>query len=218
MAYMLFRNVEADGWERSDFPIICELCLGDNPYVRMTRADYDKECKICTRPFTVFRWRPGRDARFKKSEICQTCSKLKNVYQVYLLDLEYNLPVQVRDTAMAISSKCKSPPVPRPFRFCPEPMTLIFNFFSDGGNDCKSFSQLLAGAMTSPSPTTSEGSDDRRAPLAAEEEVGTHHPSKGIQGVAFAVTISEDERHKQQLQSISVSLVSLTRKTRPNVV
>ncbi|KAM2568071.1 hypothetical protein TB2_008358 [Malus domestica] len=167
---MLLRNVEADGWERSDFPIICESCLGDNPYVRMTRADYDKECKICTRPFIVF------------------------------------------------SSNCKSPPVPRPFRFCPEPMTLVFNFFSDDGDDCKSFSQLLVEAMTSPSPTTCEGSDDRRAPLAAEEEVSTHHPSKGIQGVAFAVTISEEERHKQQLQSISASLASLTRETRPKVV
>ncbi|XP_004296718.1 PREDICTED: zinc finger CCCH domain-containing protein 40-like [Fragaria vesca subsp. vesca] len=104
MAHRLLRNVEADGWERSDFPIICESCLGDNPYVRMTKADYDKECKICTRPFTVFRWRPGRDARFKKSEICQTCSKLKNVCQVCLLDLDYGLPVQVRDTALAIAS------------------------------------------------------------------------------------------------------------------
>ncbi|XP_047981213.1 zinc finger CCCH domain-containing protein 40-like [Salvia hispanica] len=104
MAHRLLRDAEADGWERSDFPIICESCLGDNPYVRMTKADYDKECKICTRPFTVFRWRPGRDARYKKSEICQTCSKLKNVCQVCLLDLEYGLPVQVRDTALSIDS------------------------------------------------------------------------------------------------------------------
>lgn len=104
MAHRLLRDHEADGWERSDFPIICESCLGDSPYVRMTKAEYDKECKICTRPFTVFRWRPGRDARYKKSEICQTCSKLKNVCQVCLLDLEYGLPVQVRDTALSISS------------------------------------------------------------------------------------------------------------------
>ncbi|KAJ0021578.1 hypothetical protein Pint_32606 [Pistacia integerrima] len=169
MAHRFLRDHQADGWERSDFPIICESCLGDNPYVRMkiyiirktavnqdrqvaggvetepnvhmewywpglywadnsdiklgleslrlnaciilavkklewTKADYDKECKICTRPFTVFRWRPGRDARFKKTEICQTCSKLKNVCQVCLLDLEYGLPVQVRDTALSINS------------------------------------------------------------------------------------------------------------------
>ncbi|XP_030964213.1 zinc finger CCCH domain-containing protein 49-like [Quercus lobata] len=104
MAHRMLRDLEADGWERSDFPIICESCLGDNPYVRMTKADFDKECKICTRPFTVFRWRPGRDARFKKTEICQTCSKLKNVCQVCLLDLEYGLPVQVRDTALSINS------------------------------------------------------------------------------------------------------------------
>ncbi|XP_078435552.1 zinc finger CCCH domain-containing protein 40-like [Wolffia australiana] len=104
MAHRLLRDAQADGWERSDFPIVCESCLGDNPYVRMTRADYDKECKICARPFTVFRWRPGRDARYKKSEICQTCSKLKNVCQVCLLDLEYGLPVQVRDTALSINS------------------------------------------------------------------------------------------------------------------
>lgn len=104
MAHRLLRDAEADGWERSDFPIICESCLGDNPYVRMTKAQYDKECKICQRPFTVFRWRPGRDARYKKTEICQTCCKLKNVCQVCLLDLEYGLPVQVRDTALSISS------------------------------------------------------------------------------------------------------------------
>ncbi|CAO2833341.1 unnamed protein product [Amaranthus hypochondriacus] len=104
MAHRLLRDLEADGWERSDFPIICESCLGDNPYVRMTKAEYDKECKICTRPFTVFRWRPGRDARYKKTEICQTCCKLKNVCQVCLLDLEYGLPVQVRDTALSINT------------------------------------------------------------------------------------------------------------------
>ncbi|VFQ88893.1 unnamed protein product [Cuscuta campestris] len=104
MAHRLLRDVEADGWERSDFPIICESCLGDSPYVRMTKSNFDKECKICTRPFTVFRWRPGRDARYKKTEICQTCSKLKNVCQVCLLDLEYGLPVQVRDTALSINS------------------------------------------------------------------------------------------------------------------
>lgn len=38
--------------------------------------------------------------RFKKTEVCQTCSKLKNVCQTCLLDLEYGLPTQVRDAAL----------------------------------------------------------------------------------------------------------------------
>ncbi|OMO74049.1 Zinc finger, CCCH-type [Corchorus capsularis] len=104
MAHILLKDHEADGWERSDFPIICESCLGDNPNVRMTKADYDKECKICKRPFTVFRWRPGHDARFKQPVVCQTCSKLQNACQVCLLDLESGLPVQVRDSALSINS------------------------------------------------------------------------------------------------------------------
>ncbi|VVB13275.1 unnamed protein product [Arabis nemorensis] len=98
MAQRIVRDHEAD------FPITCESCLGDNPYVQMTREGYAKECKICIRSFTVFRWRPGRNARYKKTEICQTCSKLKNLCQVCLLDLEFGLPVQVRDTTLNITT------------------------------------------------------------------------------------------------------------------
>ena len=29
------RDPEADGWECSDFLIICKTCIGDNPFVRM---------------------------------------------------------------------------------------------------------------------------------------------------------------------------------------
>jgi len=39
--------------------------------------------------------------RYKKTEICQTCSKIKNVCQTCLLDLEYGLPIEVRDKALA---------------------------------------------------------------------------------------------------------------------
>ena len=38
--------------------------------------------------------------RFKKTEVCQTCSKSKNVYQTCLLDLEYGLPIQVCDVGL----------------------------------------------------------------------------------------------------------------------
>nr|GEX20805.1 zinc finger CCCH domain-containing protein 49-like [Tanacetum cinerariifolium] len=42
------------------------------PPLPMTNANYDKECKICTRPFKVVRWRPGRDARYKKIQVRDT--------------------------------------------------------------------------------------------------------------------------------------------------
>ncbi|KAH0883564.1 hypothetical protein HID58_059660 [Brassica napus] len=93
------RKQDADGWGRSDFPIICESCLGVNPYVRMTQVDYDKECKLCTRPFSVFRWRPGRDA--KQKFVTHVASGRMCVKS---LDLEYGLPVQVRDTALNIGN------------------------------------------------------------------------------------------------------------------
>lgn len=41
--------------------------------------------------------------RYKKTEICQTCSKIKNVCQTCILDLQYNLPVQVRDAGLGIA-------------------------------------------------------------------------------------------------------------------
>jgi pre-mRNA-splicing factor RBM22/SLT11 len=92
------------GGESSDFPIVCQTCLGPNPYVRMTRERFGSACKICERPFTTFRWCPGAGMRFKKTEVCQVCAKLKNVCQTCLFDLEYGLPVEVRDKALGISA------------------------------------------------------------------------------------------------------------------
>eukprot|EP01053_Blabericola_migrator_P003280 Blabericola_migrator_1__3279@NODE_1966_length_3490_cov_103_728309_g1250_i0_p3_GENE_NODE_1966_length_3490_cov_103_728309_g1250_i0NODE_1966_length_3490_cov_103_728309_g1250_i0_p3_ORF_typecomplete_len226_score12_77Torus/PF16131_5/3_2e10zf_CCCH_4/PF18345_1/4_1e08zfCCCH_4/PF18044_1/5e06zfCCCH/PF00642_24/8e06zfCCCH_3/PF15663_5/1_8e04zfCCCH_3/PF15663_5/3_6e06zfCCCH_2/PF14608_6/0_015_NODE_1966_length_3490_cov_103_728309_g1250_i026953372 len=91
------RSFKLEGWEKSDFPVVCETCLGADPAIRMIKAPCDKECKICARPCTVFRWQPGRQARYKSTIICQLCAKTKNVCQVCLFDLQYGLPVQVRD-------------------------------------------------------------------------------------------------------------------------
>ncbi|KAK2466771.1 hypothetical protein APHAL10511_001029 [Amanita phalloides] len=90
------------GWEQSEFPILCETCLGDNPFIRMTKQEYGRSCGTCARPFTVFRWKPGSDTRYKTTVVCQTCAKVKNICQTCLLDLEFGLPTQVRDTALAV--------------------------------------------------------------------------------------------------------------------
>lgn len=104
-----------EGWETSDFPILCETCLGENTYMRMTRQVHGDECKVCSRPFTVFRWCPGRGMRFKKTEICQMCARAKNVCQTCVLDLQYNLPVQVRDSILGTEQSIPKSDVNRQF-------------------------------------------------------------------------------------------------------
>ena len=86
-----------EGWEKTNFPLLCETCLGDNPFVRMTKEDYGCQCQICTRPMTMFKWKPGGSQRYKQNVICATCARLKNVCQTCIFDLQYGLPVQVRD-------------------------------------------------------------------------------------------------------------------------
>jgi pre-mRNA-splicing factor RBM22/SLT11 len=53
--------------------------------------------------------------RYKKTEICTTCAKLKNVCQTCLLDLQFGLPVQVRDTALGMQNEAPSSDVNREY-------------------------------------------------------------------------------------------------------
>jgi hypothetical protein len=79
-----------------DFPMVCEPCLGDNPYVRMIKAPKSKQCTLSGQPFTSFRWRVG-SSQSKETIICYPVAAEKNVCQCCLCDMEYGLPMGVRD-------------------------------------------------------------------------------------------------------------------------
>jgi len=94
------RDAVKQKWEETEFPLVCETCLGDNPYIRMTKEPFGKQCRICENPFTVFSWQAGSKGRLKHVEICKTCAQAKNVCQVCIYDLQYGLPVAVRDKVL----------------------------------------------------------------------------------------------------------------------
>jgi pre-mRNA-splicing factor RBM22/SLT11 len=99
MATVKRDNVK-QAWEDTEFPLVCETCLGDNPYIRMTKESHGKRCQVCDTPFTVFAWQAGTKGRMKRVEICKSCAQAKNVCQVCIYDLQYGLPVKVRDEVL----------------------------------------------------------------------------------------------------------------------
>ncbi|KAI8894721.1 hypothetical protein BC833DRAFT_603908 [Globomyces pollinis-pini] len=66
----------------------------------MLQERFGRECKVCGRPYTVFKWSPGVGERWKKTEICQTCAKIKNSCQTCILDLEYGIHTKDRDDVL----------------------------------------------------------------------------------------------------------------------
>merc|ERR1712199_101539 len=63
----------------TEFPTVCETCLGPNPYVRMQKFPSGGTCHISRRPYTVFRWKAGSDARYKKTMKCCSCIRQRKL-------------------------------------------------------------------------------------------------------------------------------------------
>lgn len=99
--YGIRRDYKLLNWEQNEFPILCDKCMGESRYIRMLKKPLGAECKICTRPFSTFHWKPKSEvSRIRKTEICSTCAKINNCCQTCIYDLQYNLPIEIRNKLM----------------------------------------------------------------------------------------------------------------------
>ncbi|CAK7903900.1 pre-mRNA-splicing factor SLT11 [[Candida] anglica] len=89
---------------REEFPAICSRCLGSDAHVKMIRQANGAECKTCTRPFTVFMWKPDRTTkRHSKTIVCLTCARSRNCCQACMCDITYGIPLDIRDAALKMA-------------------------------------------------------------------------------------------------------------------
>ncbi|KAM9904574.1 hypothetical protein OXX79_002682 [Metschnikowia pulcherrima] len=88
----------------SDVPVLCGQCLGHNAHLKMIRQPSGEQCKICTRPFTVFRWSvSGEHRQSKKTIVCQTCAQSRNCCQSCTVDIDFGIPLDIRDAALKMA-------------------------------------------------------------------------------------------------------------------
>jgi hypothetical protein len=96
-------------------PNVCATCLGPAPEtVRMLRHLQGTPCKICAGIYTIYHWRPSTidvrlKVRWKRTIICQPCAAAKNACQGCLRDMQYALPIAVRD-ALVLPAARRPPP------------------------------------------------------------------------------------------------------------
>lgn len=92
-----------DNIPKSELPLICDKCYGS--VSKVVKHVNGEECKICTRPFTVYRWQNRQQSANKsnKTIICNTCASIRNCCQSCMLDIEFGIPLEVRDTALKMA-------------------------------------------------------------------------------------------------------------------
>jgi pre-mRNA-splicing factor RBM22/SLT11 len=88
----------------TDMPLICETCLGGNPYIRMEKMGRAKLCNVTQLPYQGYRWRPA-NGRYKETVISSEVARSRNICQCCLNDLQFGLPVGVRDAMISVHSK-----------------------------------------------------------------------------------------------------------------
>lgn len=84
-------------YEDCNFPIVCDRCLGESKFLRMTKSNQERSCKICNRPCTMFRWKLHNSKKYNQTTICYSCGKIKNVCQSCVSDLNFGLPLYARE-------------------------------------------------------------------------------------------------------------------------
>jgi len=76
--------------------------------VRMVKLPFgQKLCKISTAPYQAFRWKAGPGGRYKETIISYQVAQQRNICQTCLNDMQFGLPVGVRDKLL---SKMKDQP------------------------------------------------------------------------------------------------------------
>ena len=71
-------------------------------------------CKISDRPFQAFRWRAGPGGRYKTTIISYDVARVKNVCQACLVDMQFGLPVAVRDAVLQAGGTAEDMPLSDP--------------------------------------------------------------------------------------------------------
>lgn len=88
-------------YDEKTTPAICASCLGPNEHVSLRRVVDGAQCKLCTRPFTLFKWNATKFSKqrpdFKRTVICLTCARARNCCQCCMRDLLMGVSEQIKD-------------------------------------------------------------------------------------------------------------------------